>query len=94
MASSKNSVSKSKNLTYVATGTFGSWSVKKVGAGGSWLSATSNANEDALSFSMEWVRYHDRYGTNEFADADKPYWPEVAQTETAGCGCGSSAARA
>jgi len=37
-------------LALVATGTFGSWSVKKVGAGGSWLSATSNANEDALSF--------------------------------------------
>jgi len=51
-------------------------------------------DEDGLEFSMAWVRYHDRYGTNEFADADKPYWPEVAQTETAGCGCESSAARA
>lgn len=30
-------------------------------------------DEDHLSFPMEWVRYHDRYGTNEFADADKPY---------------------
>jgi predicted dithiol-disulfide oxidoreductase (DUF899 family) len=35
-------------------------------------------DEDHLGFSMEWVRYHDRYGTNEFADADKPYWPETA----------------
>jgi predicted dithiol-disulfide oxidoreductase (DUF899 family) len=35
-------------------------------------------DEDHLDFDMEWVRYHDRYGTNEFADADKPYWPETA----------------
>jgi hypothetical protein len=32
-------------------------------------------DEDRLAFTMEWVRYHDRYGTNEFADADKPYRP-------------------
>ena len=25
---------------------------------------------------MARVRYHDRYGTNEFADKDKPYWRE------------------
>jgi len=35
-------------------------------------------DEDHLGFAMEWVRYHDRYGTNEFADAGKPYWPETA----------------
>jgi predicted dithiol-disulfide oxidoreductase (DUF899 family) len=42
-------------------------------------------DEDHLGFPMEWVRYHDRYGTNEFADADKPYWPETSSP--AGCGC-------
>ena len=41
-------------------------------------------DEDDLDFSMAWVRYHDKYGTDEFADADKPYWPEAA---LAGCGC-------
>ena len=47
-------------------------------------------DEDHLSFSMEWVRYHDGYGTNEFADADKPYWPETAASSSASCGCGSA----
>jgi predicted dithiol-disulfide oxidoreductase (DUF899 family) len=50
-------------------------------------------DEDHLSFSMEWVRHHDRYGTNEFADADKPYWPETASPASATCGCGSAEAR-
>lgn len=31
-------------------------------------------DEDHLGFTMEWVRHHDRYGTDEFADANKPYW--------------------
>lgn len=47
-------------------------------------------DEDHLAFSMEWVRYHDRYGTNEFGDADKPYWPEVALAKSGSstdCGC-------
>ena len=47
-------------------------------------------DEDHLGFSMEWVRHHDRYGTNEFADADKPYWPETASPASATCGCGST----
>ncbi len=51
-------------------------------------------DEDQLSFSMEWVRYHDRYGTNEFADANKPYWPETAAPSSATCGCGSEEAHA
>ena len=41
-------------------------------------------DEDQLSFDMQWVRYHDRYGTNldtGFADKDKPYWPKIASTE-------------
>lgn len=48
-------------------------------------------DEDHLSFPMEWIRYHDRYGTDEFADSDKPYWPE---TSSAACGCGSAEANA
>jgi len=32
-------------------------------------------DEDQLGFTMEWVRHHDRYGTDEFADPSKPYWP-------------------
>lgn len=44
-------------------------------------------DEERLDFSMDWVRYHDRYDTNEFADADKPYWPETA---SGGCGCGET----
>ncbi len=47
-------------------------------------------DEDHLGFAMEWVRHHDRYGTNEFADADKPYWPETASPSSATCGCGSA----
>jgi len=43
-------------------------------------------DEDELDFSMEWVRHHDRYGTNEFADADRPYWPKTASPESA-CTC-------
>jgi len=35
-------------------------------------------DEDQLGFTMEWVRHHDRYGTDEFADANKPYWPATA----------------
>jgi predicted dithiol-disulfide oxidoreductase (DUF899 family) len=47
-------------------------------------------DEDCLNFSMEWVRHHDRYGTNEFADADKPYWPKTASPSSANCGCDHS----
>jgi hypothetical protein len=35
-------------------------------------------DEDHLGFTMEWVRHHDRYGTEEFADANKPYWLAMA----------------
>ncbi|HJZ94269.1 MAG TPA: DUF899 family protein, partial [Gemmataceae bacterium] len=52
-------------------------------------------DEDELGFSMEWVRHHDRYDTNVFLDANKPYWPEIAQTkaDTADCGCGPEGKR-
>jgi predicted dithiol-disulfide oxidoreductase (DUF899 family) len=59
-------------------------------------------DEDHLEFSMAWVRYHDRYDTDQFADADKPYWPNTAEAAVAavsaekpsgGCGCGSGESR-
>ena len=51
-------------------------------------------DEQQLSFPMEWIRYHDRYGTDQFADAEKPYWPETEPAASKSCGCGSSGARA
>jgi predicted dithiol-disulfide oxidoreductase (DUF899 family) len=47
-------------------------------------------DEDHLEFSMEWVRYHDRYGTDGFADADKPYWPETASASATSSASGSA----
>ena len=35
-------------------------------------------DEDELGFAMEWVRHHDRYGSDVFLDAERPYWPETA----------------
>ncbi len=49
-------------------------------------------DEDYLGFTMEWVRYHDRYGTDEFADTNKPYWPEAASPLSTTCLCGSAEA--
>src|SRR5882762_10847292 len=43
-------------------------------------------DEDQLSFPMEWARHHDRYGTDEFADANKPYWSKTASPSSATCG--------
>jgi predicted dithiol-disulfide oxidoreductase (DUF899 family) len=34
-------------------------------------------DEDHLDFTMAWVRHHDRYGSGELADADRPYWPDT-----------------
>jgi len=37
-------------------------------------------DEAGLPFEMAWVRHHDRYASGGgFLDADKPYWPKVAQ---------------
>jgi predicted dithiol-disulfide oxidoreductase (DUF899 family) len=47
-------------------------------------------DEEALPFSMSWVRHHDRYeSAAAFADADKPYWPKVADApaQMSSCGC-------
>lgn len=43
-------------------------------------------DEEQLPFPMAWVRYHDRYGTNDFADADRPYWPQVELPPPYACG--------
>jgi predicted dithiol-disulfide oxidoreductase (DUF899 family) len=59
-------------------------------------------DEDDLPFGMAWVRYHDRYETSqtEFADTDKPYWPDAESTTAAQskspatCGCGTAEAKA
>ena len=54
-------------------------------------------DEDHLPFSMEWVRHHDRYGTDLFLDPDKPYWPTIAPAAgaqpAAACGCAHSEIR-
>jgi predicted dithiol-disulfide oxidoreductase (DUF899 family) len=51
-------------------------------------------DEAGLSFPMAWVRYHDRYGTDVFLDAAKPYWPaEVSAPATAACGCAAKEGR-
>ena len=42
-------------------------------------------DEDRFAFTMEWVRYHDSYATDEFADADKPYWPPTPASSAATC---------
>ena len=35
-------------------------------------------DEDALAFTMAWVRHHDRYTDGRLADASRPYWPVQA----------------
>jgi predicted dithiol-disulfide oxidoreductase (DUF899 family) len=56
--------------------------------------APKGRDEDHLDFDMGWVRYHDRYASNEFADADKPYWPKTEAASSTSCGCSSAEARA
>jgi len=35
-------------------------------------------DEDGLSFTMSWLRHHDRYESGHLADANLPYWPAEA----------------
>jgi len=42
-------------------------------------------DEDQLAFSMQWLRHHDRYGTNLFLDPTRPYWPPTASPESSPC---------
>ena len=44
-------------------------------------------DEDDLAFSMQWVRHHDRYGTNLFLDETLPCWPSTASPESSTCAC-------
>jgi predicted dithiol-disulfide oxidoreductase (DUF899 family) len=41
--------------------------------------APKGRDEDALPFTMAWIRHHDRYSDGYLADANKPYWPAIAQ---------------
>ena len=47
-------------------------------------------DEDHLAFSMQWVRHHDRYGTNLFLDETLPYWPSTASPESSTCACAAA----
>jgi predicted dithiol-disulfide oxidoreductase (DUF899 family) len=60
--------------------------------------APKGRDEDQFAFPMQWVRHHDRYATNDFIDAEKPYWPKIApatsstavsagQGSTSSCSC-------
>jgi predicted dithiol-disulfide oxidoreductase (DUF899 family) len=51
-------------------------------------------DEDHMAFSMQWLRYHDRYGTNIFLDETRPYRPPNAEPETSTCACEAAEARA
>ncbi|HSI36087.1 MAG: DUF899 domain-containing protein [Phycisphaerae bacterium] len=57
-------------------------------------STPKGRDEDALDFGMQWVRHHDMYESAgpAFADADKPYWPEVADAAPAATSCCGSKA--
>ncbi len=53
-------------------------------------------DEDALSFAQEWLRHHDRYGTDVFLDPTRPYWPPTAPpapSASEDCACGPGEAR-
>ena len=50
-------------------------------------------DEDHLAFGMQWLRHHDRYGTNLFLDPTRPYWPPMAKPEESTCACGPAEAR-
>jgi predicted dithiol-disulfide oxidoreductase (DUF899 family) len=48
-------------------------------------------DEDALAFTMSWVRHHDRYSDGYLADSTKPYWPtQVGRTPKALNSCCAS----
>jgi predicted dithiol-disulfide oxidoreductase (DUF899 family) len=40
-------------------------------------------DEDALAFTMSWVRHHDRYSDGRLADPTRPCWPTLSQTSGA-----------
>ena len=46
--------------------------------------ADKGRDEDALAFTMSWLRHHDRYDTGKLADANLPYWPADAARQDHG----------
>jgi predicted dithiol-disulfide oxidoreductase (DUF899 family) len=46
-------------------------------------------DEDALAFTMSWLRHHDRYDTGKLADASLPYWPADAVRQDHGTAPGA-----
>ena len=40
--------------------------------------APKGRDEDALPFTMAWIRHHDRYSDGRLADKTRPYWPASA----------------
>jgi predicted dithiol-disulfide oxidoreductase (DUF899 family) len=43
-------------------------------------------DEDDLTFTMSWVRHHDRYHDGYLADATRPYWPPTSPDAVHGAG--------
>ena len=41
-------------------------------------------DEDALPFTMAWIRHHDRYIDGRLADLTRPYWPAVGSDTARG----------
>jgi predicted dithiol-disulfide oxidoreductase (DUF899 family) len=42
-------------------------------------------DEDALPFTMAWVRHHDRYSDGYLADEKTPYWPSTPAASAGDC---------
>ena len=42
-------------------------------------------DEDALPFTMAWIRHHDRYSDGYLADEKRPYWPSTAADSAGDC---------
>ena len=41
-------------------------------------------DEDALPFTMSWIRHHDHYSDGRLADPTRPYWPTTASDSSVG----------
>src|SRR6266481_6739615 len=42
-------------------------------------------DEDALPFTMAWIRHHNRYSDGYLADEKRPYWPSIASATPGDC---------
>lgn len=63
-----------------AYSTYGRGTESTVGAYSYLDLVPKGRDEDALPFTMAWVRHHDRYSDGTLADKDRPYWPANAAT--------------